>query len=88
MNHLTQEEKAQMQRELKNYIDQQDTSNRKSIDELTQSLASLRKDIAPMIEMFSNIRWGEKILLRIGAVLGGLIAFILGILEIIRIIKK
>lgn len=49
---------------------------------------SLRKEIGPVVEIFNNLRWGEKVLMKIGIFAGGLVTFAIGVVELFRLIKK
>lgn len=67
---------------------EQTKSNEKISGEYMQiklSNAALKKDIQPMVEIFNNLKWGNKVLVKLGILLGGTVALIGGILTIIKI---
>lgn len=54
--------------------------------EQAEVMKRIEEKLDPVVEMFANLKWGQKVLLRVGAFIGGLIGMSLGILEIIRLI--
>ncbi len=55
-----------------------------AIAKLSKEMAT-RDEMKPMIETFGNLKWGEKVLIKIGIFIGALVSVTLGILEIIKL---
>ena len=66
------------------------------IDEMRRSFEMYKQEdfkwkneqVRPMIDIFNNLKWGERVLIRVGIFLGGLVTFAIGVVELFKIIKK
>lgn len=56
--------------------------------EVKLALANQNKDMKPIIDTFGNLKWGERVLIRVGIFLGGLVTFSIGLVELIKLITN
>lgn len=81
---MTDEQRNEMRDYIELRVSAANQTHEQLMHEMKKSLQELREDVKPMIEMFSNIKWGQRVLIRVGAFLGGFIALIWGIIQIIN----
>jgi hypothetical protein len=53
--------------------------------ELRLAIDNNRKEFMPVVTIFENLNWSEKVLIKLGKLLAGIVAFVVSILTIIKI---
>lgn len=51
-----------------------------------ETMERIEKKLDPIVEIFGNLKWGQKVLVKVGALIGGMIGAGIGIVEFVKIL--